>query len=105
MLSAETINQVEKFLLSNGIINKKAIENARMKAAQDGTNVVDALLVSKMISEDDLAKASALVMHIPYIDLGNQIIPQNIQALVPKAQQKDTNQHCKTFYQRWQRHL
>lgn len=84
MLSQQTEKSIEKFLLDNGIVTKATLENAKLKAAKDNLSLMQSLVKFKALSEEDSVKVVALNSHIPYVDLKNQTVNQDILKLLPK---------------------
>ncbi|HEX3099366.1 MAG TPA: ATPase, T2SS/T4P/T4SS family [Patescibacteria group bacterium] len=88
-----------QFLLDHGFINEDRHEQLIQKlAAKYGgagdqaspQEVTDLVLDQKMLDEEDVAKARAAFLNLPYVDLRNINIPQEVLSIIPEE--------SRTFY-------
>lgn len=88
-----------QFLLEHGFINEDRFEKlvqkltAKLGGAGDQASpqeVADLLLDQKILDEEDVAKARAAFLNLPYIDLRNVNITQEVLAIIPEE--------SRTFY-------
>ncbi len=88
-----------QFLLEHGFINEDRFEKMIQKlAAKYGgkgdqaspQEVTDLVLAQKILDEEDVAKARAAFLNLPYVDLRNVNISQQVLAIIPEE--------SRTFY-------
>ncbi len=88
-----------QFLLEHGFINEDRFEKMIQKlAAKYGgkgdqaspQEVTDLILDQKILDEEDVAKARAAFLNLPYVDLRNVNISQEVLAIIPEE--------SRTFY-------
>ncbi len=88
-----------QFLLEHGFINEDRFEKMIQKlAAKYGgkgdqaspQEVTDLVLDQKILDEEDVAKARAAFLNLPYVDLRNVNISQQVLAIIPEE--------SRTFY-------
>lgn len=88
-----------KFLLEHGFLNEDRFERLTQKlAAKFGgegdqaspQEVTDLLLDQKILDEEDVAKARAAFLNLPYVDLRTVNIPEAVLAIIPEE--------SRTFY-------
>ncbi|MDD3190480.1 MAG: GspE/PulE family protein [Candidatus Pacebacteria bacterium] len=77
-------HQLERFLIDLNLISKEKIEEVKKKAEKDKTSLDKVLLAEKIISEQELNKAKAYIMGIPFVDLGDMEIDPKILAIIPE---------------------
>ncbi len=84
----------EQFLLDHGFINKEAYDKLdKLKAAVPvgataPLDVPKVLLQEKMLGEEDIAKARAAFLNLPYADLRKMQIPKALLDLIPEESRK-----------------
>ncbi len=88
-----------QFLLEHGFINEDRFEQLIQKLAAkfggkgDQANpqqVTDLVLDQKILDEEDVAKARAAFLNLPYVDLRSVNIPQQVLSIIPEE--------SRTFY-------
>lgn len=84
MLSNETQHKVEQLILDNNIVDAHAMDLARIEGAKVGKSAIDILIEQKLLKEEDAVKLTAIASHVPYVDLTNQQIPEEVLRLVPR---------------------
>src|SRR3989344_5091897 len=83
--------QLKLFLLDSGLVSKKDIENAEKKSVGKSVSFGEALVIDGKLSEDDLRKAEAYILGIPFINLSGQKIDFDILALIPEPIARNHN--------------
>lgn len=76
--------QLKHFLLDAGLISATDLDAIFAEAANRGTDFDEALLASGKISEDDLRRAKAYVLGIPFVDLKKVKIDRDTLFLIPE---------------------
>ncbi|HYC83173.1 MAG TPA: GspE/PulE family protein [Candidatus Paceibacterota bacterium] len=76
--------QLKNFLLDTGLIPKKELESLYEEVNESAEKFADALLASGKISEDDLRRAKAYLLGIPFVDLKREKIAKEILSLIPE---------------------
>ena len=96
---APSSHNFAQFLLDHGFLNEDRFEKLVQKlGAKYGGNgehaspqqVSDLMLDQKILDEEDVAKARAAFLNLPYIDLRKLNIPQQVLAIIPEE--------SRTFY-------
>lgn len=76
--------QLKNFLLDSGLVGKNDLEAIFAQAAQEQKPFEELLLNSGKVSEDDLRRAKAYVLGIPFVDLKRLKIEREILSLIPE---------------------
>ena len=74
----------EQFLIDNGFVKPQVATQLHTLEKGSGQNFNQLLLSQKVLEEEDLAKAKAAFFSVPYIDLRQLQIPQEVLALIPQ---------------------
>ncbi len=74
----------DQFLVKNGFLKSEALSGVKLLSQQSGQSFSQALLAQKLIDEETLAKAKAAFFNIPYVDLRQLQVPQNVLSLIPQ---------------------
>jgi len=83
--------QLKKFILESGLVNKTDLEEAQQKSIATENKISDILLSEGKISEKDLKKMEAIVMGIPFISLLGEKIDFTVLSLVPEPIARNHN--------------
>ncbi len=76
--------QLEKFVLDSGLVSPDEVGEIK-KVAEERTQSVGDVLVSRgLLSADDLRRAEAYILGIPFVDLKNQKINFDVLSLIPE---------------------
>ncbi len=75
---------IDKFIAQNGLVDSAKLEVAKHDSIQTGKSLIDILVAQKILSEDDGVKIIALIKGIPFIELGNMQISNDILSIIPK---------------------
>ena len=76
--------QIKIFLLDSGLISRKDLEDAEKKAKEQNITLAKAVVLQGKLSEDDLRKAEAYILGIPFISLKGQKIEYEVLSLIPE---------------------
>lgn len=84
VLSDATRSQVEKQLVTDGLLTLEKLNELKNKAAQDKTPFFSLLMQEGVVNNEDLTKAIATVTKVPYVNLQAARIEEDVLALLPK---------------------
>jgi hypothetical protein len=76
--------QLKKFLADSGLISVKDLEELAQTASTTQKSFDEVILASGKITEDDLRRAKAYILGIPFVDLSKLKIPQELLFLIPE---------------------
>jgi len=76
--------QLKKFLIDAGLITKKDLADFAEEAEKGKQSLNDLLVSSGKISEEDLRRAKAYVLGIPFVDIRKIKIDRDILYLIPE---------------------
>lgn len=76
--------QLKNFLLDSGLVGKADLAALSSEAQQSGQALETLILNSGKISEDDLRRAKAYVLGIPFVDLKRLKIERDVLSLIPE---------------------
>ena len=76
--------QLKKFLLDTGLVNKEQLKEAEKKAAKTKQKVSDILVMEGIISQEALTKLKAYILGIPFVNLEKEIIPPDVLRIIPE---------------------
>ncbi|MCX6752921.1 MAG: GspE/PulE family protein [Candidatus Nomurabacteria bacterium] len=83
--------QLIKFILESGLLNKTDLENAQKKSLEGNIKLSDQLLSEGKISEKDLKRMEASVLGIPFVDLSGQKIDLDVLSMIPEPIARNHN--------------
>ncbi len=83
-LTEELQAQLEKLLVDGKILSDEQMQEHRKNAKQNGMPLITELVQTKVLSNEDLTRAIATVSKIPYVNLTDTYINQDVLALLPK---------------------
>lgn len=76
--------QLKKFLADSGLVSAKDLEEISASVAATQKSFDEVILASGKITEDDLRRAKAYILGIPFVDLSKLKIPQELLFLIPE---------------------
>jgi len=76
--------KLKKFLLDSGLVNRGDVEKSEKYAEDKKVSLADALIKETGLSEDNIRRAEAYVLGIPFINLKNEKIDFSILSLIPE---------------------
>ena len=84
LLTRETQDKVVKLLVSEGLADAGAVQAALTEAEKTKQPIIAALVAKKLISNEMVAHATAVVMGVQYVDLKNVMLDQETLLLLPQ---------------------
>ncbi|MEK7147812.1 MAG: hypothetical protein AAB758_00785, partial [Patescibacteria group bacterium] len=84
-------SQLENFITDSGLISKKDLEEAKAVAEEKNLSIGKVLVTRGILSDDDLRRAQAYVIGIPFVDLKNQKIDFEVLSLIPEPIARNHN--------------
>ena len=84
VLSDASRSQVEKQLVTDGLLTLEKLDELKNKAAQSKTPFFSLLVQEGVVTNEDLTKAIATVTKVPYVNLQTARIQEDVLALLPK---------------------
>ena len=84
LLTRETQDKVVKLLVSEGLADAGAVQAALTEAEKTKQPIIAALVAKKLISNEMVAHATAVVMGVQYVDLKNVMMDQETLLLLPQ---------------------
>ncbi|MEI7758810.1 MAG: ATPase, T2SS/T4P/T4SS family [bacterium] len=84
VLSADTEQKVENFLVKKSGINPTQLKALKVKSNQDNVPFITLLINQKLITEENLTEAIASANTIPYVNLSEATISAQTLDLLPK---------------------
>lgn len=84
VLSATTQKQAEEYLVKEKLLTSEELANYRTKADTTKTPLFSLLISENKITNEDLTKSLAAVTKVPYVNLHNTSIPQEMLDLLPE---------------------
>lgn len=83
-LSAEAEGKIVDLFINEGLVDYALADSIRQQALMENKSVIDELLAKKAVSGDMVTHATAVIMGVPYIELKNIEIDQEILGKVPR---------------------
>lgn len=83
LLTKEAEERIVNLLLSEGLAEPNLVANIKAQAEAANKPVLSELISQKIISDDMVARATAAIIGVPYVELKNITIDQDILAKIP----------------------
>ena len=83
-LSVESEGKIIDLLIDEGLVDYTIVDNVRQRVAAEGGSVIKDLLSKKVISDDMVTHATAVMTGVPYVELKNIDIDQDILGKIPR---------------------
>ncbi|MEK7606522.1 MAG: GspE/PulE family protein [Patescibacteria group bacterium] len=83
--------QVERFLLETKLLSKAKLEEAVDIAKEKDQSVEDVLVSEGVVSDDDMRRAKAHVLGIPFVELKDQKIDFAVLSMIPEPVARNNN--------------
>ena len=83
LLTKEAEERIVALLLSEGLADPSLVATIKSNAAAAGKPVLSELIANKIISDDMVARATAAIIGVPYVELKNITIDQDTLAKIP----------------------
>ena len=84
ILSAEIEHKIEQIIAQQGILSPQQLEQSKVEALQQGKSLIELLIDQKVIKEDDATKLIAMGSNLPFVDLANVTIPNEVLTIIPR---------------------
>lgn len=84
VLTEELQGKLEQLLVNAGVLTNERLEEHRKAAKASGTPLLTELVQSSAIDRESLTRAIAQVSMVPYVNLADTLIDQQILALLPR---------------------
>lgn len=83
LLTKEAEERIVALLLAEGLADQNLVANIKSGAEAAGKPVLSELIANKIISDDMVARATAAIIGVPYVELKNITIDQDTLAKIP----------------------
>ncbi len=83
LLTKDGLDRVIELLIREGLVDKDAVVKAQQEVLQTKRPLLETLMAQKVLSNEMLAHATAVVMGVPYVDLKNVQMDQRVLMLLP----------------------
>ena len=83
--------QLESFILDSGLVSRSSYEAAQKEAGKKKVAVGEMLVTKGELSKDDLRRAQAYVLGIPFVSLKGQKLDFEILSLIPEPIARNHN--------------
>lgn len=83
LLTKEAENSIVNLLLSEGLADYGLVSSIQSRAEASGQPILSELIAEKIINEDMVARATAAIIGVPYVELKNITIDQDTLAKIP----------------------
>ncbi len=84
VLSASTQKQVEENLIARGLLTSEKLEDLKQSASTTNTPLFSLLVSKGGITDEVLTQSIAKVTKVPYVNLSNATIDEDVIALLPQ---------------------
>ena len=84
LLTREAEEKIVNLLLGEGLADANLVQAVKEEAERENKPVLAELVNRKLISDDMVAHATALIIGVPYVELKNVDIDQDILAKIPQ---------------------
>ena len=83
LLTKDAENRIVNLLLSEGLAEPNLVLNIKQEAESNGKPVLTELINRQLITNDMVSHATAVIIGVPYVELKNITIDQDILAKIP----------------------
>ena len=83
-LSVEAEGRIIDLLIEEGLVDYAVVDNIKQRVALEGGSVIEEMLKNKLISNGMVSHAMAVIAGVPYVELKNIDIDQDILGKVPR---------------------
>jgi type IV pilus assembly protein PilB len=84
ILTDDTQKKLEALLVKEGVIAADALKNAHTESSKLGKPLITYLVEQKLVGNEQLTKAIATISGVPYVNLVNAQVDQDVLDLLPK---------------------
>ena len=82
-LTEEAERRIIDLLLNEGLADSNLVQNFQQQASVEGKSILRELVEHRVISDDMVARGTAAILGVPYVELKNITIDQEILAKIP----------------------
>ena len=75
---------LERFIIDSGVVSRKDIESASTDAKKQKQSIGTILVSRGLLTKDALRHIKAYMLGIPFVDLKNSKIPEDVLSLIPE---------------------
>ena len=83
--------QLESFILDSGLISKKDLEEVKKVVVEKRSSLGEIMVSRGILTSDDLRRAEAYILGIPFVDLKHQKIDFSVLSLIPEPVARNHN--------------
>ncbi len=83
LLTKDGLDRVIQLLVNEGLVDVNALAGVQAEVAQTKQPLMATLSAKGLVNNEMIAHATALIMGVPYVDLKNVEMDQNVLALLP----------------------
>lgn len=83
LLTKDSLERVIELLINEGLVDTADVDRVRQEVAQSKRPLLETLMAQKILSNEMLAHATAVVMGVPYVNLKNVEMDQDVLTLLP----------------------
>ncbi len=84
MLSIEGQHKIEGLLLSTKLVTEDQLEDAKVSALKESKPLISFIAERGLVGEEDLTRISAQAMGVPYANLTQLQVPEDIARMLPR---------------------
>jgi len=84
LFSAESQTEIEKLLISSGLLTREKLDAAKVEAAKASVTLLAYISERRLVSEEDMTKIYAQTMGVPYVNLNKVTITDDVSKLMPR---------------------
>jgi type IV pilus assembly protein PilB len=84
MLSVESQHRIEELLLEGKLLAPEQLETAKVDALKASKPLIAYIAEKNLVGEEDLTRISAKAMGVPYVNLNNLTVTEDITKLLPR---------------------
>lgn len=83
LLTKEAEDGIVNLLLAEGLADRGLVSSIQARTEASGQPILSELLAEKIINEDMVARATAAIIGVPYVELKNITIDQDVLSRIP----------------------
>ena len=84
ILSADTERKIEQVIAQQNILSPQQLEQAKLDAIQQNKSLLQLLVDTQRIKDEDATRIMAMGTNTPFVDLSKVTIPNNVLAIIPR---------------------
>ncbi len=84
LLTKDIQERVVTVLIQEGLVDQQKVDQVRLQAAQSKQPLLAALVANKLTTDETITHATAVVMKVPYVNLKNVKMEQEILVKIPQ---------------------